>query len=377
MASPKQLYEQDDNIRIRFTYKGYRFSLGRLGLSIDPIARAKAESIRQRICADIASGNFTPEDNATLALKYNPSAIYDHIKRAERGIREPDVVAENAKQTLINKIEKRLEQKYHSSDKSLLNLLNRYEGLIENERDARVFLDWLQKTLSCSNSTKKRYLSVLKVISPLFASIQVKVEQKPLPKAFTQEEVNRILLWFTNHKRYTFYRDYVLFALSTGARSGEIIGLQWKHIDFDLKVIHFYESLGRVASSTRRGERKGTKTGTMRQFPLANGLLTMITSRYGASDKKPDSLVFPSPEGRPIDDHNFSQRIWKKCLLELEIPHRSPYNCKHTFISHMLVKTGDAIRVASLTHNSRSGVQTLFRNYAGLINRDDLPELWE
>jgi integrase len=377
MASPRQIIDHEGTIRIRFTHNGYRFNLGRLGAFGDPIARAKAESIRQRICADIASGNFTVEDNATLALKYNPEASYDFIKRAKKGIEEALIVEENGKQKLIEEVEQRLEAKYHSTDKALLNLLKEYQGLIENERDAKVFLNWIQEIRKCSNATKQRYLNVLKAISPLFANIKVKVEQTPLPKPFSVEEVRRILEWFANNKYYKHYHDYVLFALSTGARPGEIIGLQWKHIDLNFKIIYFYECLARSGSSTRRGNRKPTKTGTLRQFPLKNKeLLGMLQIRYENSDKNPDSLVFPSPEGKAIDDHNFSQRIWKKCLTSLCIPYRSPYICKHTFISHMLVKTGDAHRVANLTHNSKSGVQTILRNYAGLINNQELPDLY-
>ncbi len=82
---------------------------------------------------------------------------------------------------------------------------------------------------------------------------------------------------------------------------------------------------------------------------------------------KPDlkSLVFPAPKGGPIDDHNFSQRIWRKILDRLEIDYREPYNMRHTFISHSLEAGANPVLLAQLTgHN----VKTLYEHYAGYIN---------
>lgn len=370
MSAPKKLIENNGKLRIRFTYRGYRFDLGKLGDSSNEIARCNAESIRLRICCDIASNNFSPETNTELALKYNPSSV--NILKADK----PTTPKLTGKEKLTDELRSRLGVKFNSNFKTVLNLINEYPKEIEAETDAKSFLVWVKQTRKCTNATQHRYLVVLQSLSPLFDGIRVKVEQKPLPKPFTKDEVSQILDWFNSHKLYNHYHDFILFALNTGARNGEIIGLQWKHVDFDQNIIYFYESLGRTENSTRRSDRKPTKTGIMRQFPLANGLLTMLKGRYERSNKNPDDLVFPSPEGKAIDDCNFSRRIWKKCLTELKIPYRRLYNCRHTFISHMLVKTGDAVKVANLTHNSRSGVQTIFRSYVGLICNQNIPELY-
>ena len=109
---------------------------------------------------------------------------------------------------------------------------------------------------------------------------------------------------------------------------------------------------------------------------MSNSLLQLLKSRYSASKKNSKSLVFPSPKGKAIDDHNFSQRIWKKCLKELEIEHKPSYNTRHTFISHFLEKTKDVVKCASLTHGSKSGIQTIYKNYAGIISRLEVPELF-
>ncbi len=156
----------------------------------------------------------------------------------------------------------------------------------------------------------------------------------------------------------------------------EAIGLQWKHIDFDRNLMFIYESLGRNHGNSANRVRQTTKNKKLREFPLSNSLLELLQSRYSSSKKSPKSLVFFSPRGKAIDDHNFSQRIWKKCLKELEIEHRPSYNTRHTFISHFLEKTKDVVKCASLTHGSKSGIQTIYKNYAGIISRLEVPELF-
>ena len=132
----------------------------------------------------------------------------------------------------------------------------------------------------------------------------------------------------------------------------------------------------RDRGSSAQRTRQTTKNKKLREFPLSNSLLELLRSRYASSNKSPKSLVFPSPRSKAINDRNFSQRIWKNCLKDLEIEHRPNYNTRHTFISHFLEKTKDVVKCASLTHGSKSGIQTIYKNYAGIISRLEVPELF-
>ncbi len=208
--------------------------------------------------------------------------------------------------------------------------MQNYNKSLESIEDAEDFIEWIRETRKVKNSTLQRYLNTLKVISPLFKTIKIKSEPRPLPKPFSVEEVRAIIHWFENHNYYSYYADYVKFLFLTGSRTSEAIGLQWKHIDFERNLMFIYESLGRDRGNSAKRIRKTTKNRKLREFPLSNSLLELLKSRYSASNKSTKSLVFPSPKGKAIDDHNFSQRIWKKCLIELEIEHRPSYNTRHT-----------------------------------------------
>lgn len=88
---------------------------------------------------------------------------------------------------------------------------------------------------------------------------------------------------------------------------------------------------------------------------------------------KPDALVFASPKGGAIDDHNFRNRAWKTVLTRLEIDYRKPYNTRHTLISHALDLGMNPVAVAQLTGHD---VRMIYQNYAGNVNsRPRLPEL--
>jgi integrase len=87
---------------------------------------------------------------------------------------------------------------------------------------------------------------------------------------------------------------------------------------------------------------------------------------------EPDDPVFMAPGGKPIDDGNFRRRVWQVILKRAGVAYRSPYNTRHTFISHALELGKSPVEVAVLVGNSPA---VLYKHYAGAINRPTLPEL--
>jgi integrase len=70
-------------------------------------------------------------------------------------------------------------------------------------------------------------------------------------------------------------------------------------------------------------------------------------------------LVFPSPKGLPINDHTFRRRAWKTILESCHIEYRSPYNLRHTAISHALHNGANYIALAEQTgHDKRMMLST-------------------
>jgi integrase len=246
-----------------------------------------------------------------------------------------------------------------------------------NLDNAEAFVQYLEQSMSAS--TIKIYLCLLNACWDWSRTKQItqynpwkelqariKVPPKQPCKPFSKDEIIRIIESFKTNKHYKHYTNYVQFLFATGVRTGEAIGLRWKHIANEFSTIWIGETI-------TRGVHKSTKTNKARIIPV-NSKLKKILQSIKPGNAKPDDLVFPSPEGNAMDDHNFSQRAWKKCLEQAGIEHRKPYNTRHTFISHCLEAGMNPVVVAEITGHD---VQTLYENYAGVVcSKPTLPELF-
>lgn len=125
---------------------------------------------------------------------------------------------------------------------------------------------------------------------------------------FTAAERDAILQAFKDHPTYNHYYSFVKFLFLTGCRTGEAIALQWCHVTQDCTYIIFAESY-----DSQLKIRKATKTGRVRKFPCNAVLRDLLLSIRPAASYQLTDLVFTSPQGCPIDNHNFTNRVWKGC----------------------------------------------------------------
>ena len=81
----------------------------------------------------------------------------------------------------------------------------------------------------------------------------IKLKENPgRDRILTSAEIER-LLSACRKSRSLYLYPIVLIALTTGSRQGEILNLEWKHIDFENKLAHLKE----------------TKNGDPRSIPLS------------------------------------------------------------------------------------------------------------
>ncbi len=75
---------------------------------------------------------------------------------------------------------------------------------------------------------------------------------------------------------------------------------------------------------------------------------------------------------KPIDDHSFSQRVWKRILQDAGVEHRPPYNSLHSFTSH-LIESGASLpqTAAMLGHRS---TRMVAETYGHMLDRPTMPE---
>ena len=365
-------------LRLRFTHAGKRRAFA-LGLPDSNINRKFAEQKARQIELDILSSNFD-----TTLLKYKPQKTQEEI--------EAELIT--TEELILKFIE--YKSKFVSSPRSLEKYQSVLTHLKSLNLEGKNALGSLATQFAVDfkpDYSEQFYQYLLGRLAPLTLkqSIiwlsacwrwgieqeivesdpwkplikRVKVPPKQMPKPFTSEEIKAIIKGFDQDKYYSHYAGFVEFLFSTGCRTGEAVGLCWKHLNEDCSTVWIGESLS-------RGIRKATKTNRARTITLTARLRSLLLSMR--SENLDLALpVFTSPKGNPIDDHNFRNRAWKSVLSKVGVEYRKPYNTRHTLISHALNQGMNPVEVAQLTGHD---VQTLYENYAGNVNsRPRLPEI--
>lgn len=349
-------------LRLVWSYGGKQHYLY-CGLADTPLNRIVAEGKAKVIEGDLATGNFDP----SLA-KYKP----------ERQ-NQISVVAlfERFMESRSKQVYDRTLEKYKGLLTKLREFFANKPAIIISETEAEKFKENLATQIA--PITLRERIALLKacwnwgikkklVVENPWADIKVRVPVKQKPKPFTKGELQKIIIAF--REQFPNYADFVEFLFGTGTRTGEAIGLQWKHLNDDC-------SIAWIGESVSRGRRKETKTGSDRYLPLTSHLQQMLLARQSVARVREqfsmEDLVFPAPHGGAIDDHNFRNRAWKPVLNSLGIPYRKPYTTRHTLVSHALEKGMNPVNVAELTgHN----VRTLYQHYAGSVSKTRLPDIF-
>lgn len=143
------------------------------------------------------------------------------------------------------------------------------------------------------------------------------------------------------------YRTLYLTAIMTGARQGEILGLQWADVDFEKKQI----SINRTYNHGTFFEPK-TKS-SIRKIDMAPILVKELAVWKLASGGRADGLVFSSEDGTPIICHNMKNRHFFPALKAAGIPAIRFHEIRHTYAS-LLLAQGENVKYiqTQLGHSS-------------------------
>lgn len=138
--------------------------------------------------------------------------------------------------------------------------------------------------------------------------------------------------------------DFVLIALRTGARPGEIRALRWQDVKADKIQIE--------RSADDRSEVTLTKTGGTRLIDMTPALGAALAERKLRQAPESDaSCVFGN--GTPPNSHEFARRF-EACLKECGITGHTLYDCRHTFASVLLTRGANLKYVSTMLGHSDS-----------------------
>jgi integrase len=112
-------------------------------------------------------------------------------------------------------------------------------------------------------------------------------------------------------------REIVIFALDTGAREGEILGLTMKSVDLFQRAVTILQS----------------KTGQYKTVPLTSRVFELLKSKAKVKHLHHD-LVFPSENGSRITGSNLG-RAFRNALKKTKIEDFRFHDLRHTFASRL------------------------------------------
>jgi len=195
--------------------------------------------------------------------------------------------------------------------------------------------------------------------SRLFKSIPKSQKTGRSRKCFEKLEIEHILAAFASNEfvskfsvhPHSHYQGYVKFLALTGFRPEEAIALTW----LDIKSSRII-----VSRAYSQGILKSTKTYETREFPVNSQLSQLLQSLPRTQD-----LIFLSPEGGYINQHNFGERYWKPIVKKLvaagKVGEYLPTNnLRHSWITRMLRSGLDIATVAKLAGNKPD---TIMKHY--------------
>lgn len=119
-------------------------------------------------------------------------------------------------------------------------------------------------------------------------------------------------------------KDLILFALHTGMRKGEILGLRWSAVDLEQGVI----TVG------------GGKTGRLRSIPVNAVCRTVLERRKSAGGE----FVFEW-QGKRFDRFD---KTWRATVAAAQIPPIRFHDLRHTFATRLVLAGEDLVTVGEL-----------------------------
>jgi integrase len=161
------------------------------------------------------------------------------------------------------------------------------------------------------------------------------------------------------------YKDYFITRFFTGMRTGEVHGLKWKYVDFDLRVI-------RVRETFILGEDDYTKTdGSQRDIQMSQPVFDAMKRQLEVTGKLSD-YVFCNLMGQPLDNKNFTDRVWYPLLRHLDLKQRRPYQMRHTAATLWLAAGEAPEWIANqLGHASTQMLFRVYSRYVPNLTRQD------
>jgi len=174
-----------------------------------------------------------------------------------------------------------------------------------------------------------------------------KAEEHKEPRVMTVNEQKQ----FLEYAKDSYLHNMFELALSTGMRSGELRGLEWKNVDINNKVIHVYRTLVYVNNDYHLDTPKTASS--RRDIPMLDNVVVLLKQRKKkqAEDRLLlgdkwkakeglENLVFTTESGYPINRDMLKQEVNRVIdnihKDKVKFEHITPHTFRHTFATRCI-----------------------------------------
>ncbi len=186
---------------------------------------------------------------------------------------------------------------------------------------------------------------------------------------FTREELARLLT--TAEQDWSEWHPFLLTLARAGLRLGEAVGLEWRDVDFDQRVL-----IVRRSVNHRQRRLSAPKSGKGRRVDLSRQLAASLWAHKSLREAEaalagtplPDR-VFATAAGEPIRDDAFRRDVWARILRRATLRYRKPHALRHSFAS-LLIEAGEPLTYIQQQLGHHSPAFTL-AIYGHLLPRGD------
>jgi integrase len=200
---------------------------------------------------------------------------------------------------------------------------------------------------------------------------------RPRPKYYDEEQTTKLLEALEGVTgRFFKYKVFIILTLFLGARRGEILGLEWKDIDWDKGIIHIqrdseYTEVDGIYADDTKNET------SIRDVSVPKEILDLLREykawqnkqRLKKGDKWIDTdRLFTQHDGKPMHPDTVSS--WFADFIKANnLPPITIHGLRHTNASIMIANNVDIITVAGrLGHADKA---TTTRIYAHMLKSSD------
>jgi integrase len=187
-------------------------------------------------------------------------------------------------------------------------------------------------TTGVSTKTARNVLALLQSIFSLAVDMDV-IGRSPIRKSHKPKLVHREKpVWTADQVRAIVeavprsHRTVFVCAALTGARLGELLALQWKHVDLERRTLEIKQSLW-------NGQLLPPKTeSSVRRVYFGEALKQALLEQQRTSNhRNPEAFVFSREDGSPLSGDLLRRDVLYPALDRLQIPRGSRCAGFHTF----------------------------------------------